>query len=31
MADSNEERAENFSINEIDFFEEIEMSFMIVK
>ncbi|MFY8108694.1 MAG: SIMPL domain-containing protein [Bacteroidia bacterium] len=31
MSDSNEERAENFSINEIEFTEEIEMSFMIVK
>jgi uncharacterized protein YggE len=31
MGDSNEERAENFSINEIEFTEEIEMSFMIVK
>lgn len=31
MSDSNEERAENFSINEIDFSEEIEISFMIVK
>ncbi len=31
MSDSNEDRAENFSINEIEFTEEIEMSFMIVK
>ncbi len=31
MNDLNEERAENFSINEIEFTEEIEMSFMIVK